>query len=77
VRKNGDGSDDGECVERVKEPIADAVGSWTRADLVDADSSEDRLSIAAIQSEEGPNCCYAVSIRFVLPTSRLRFGFSG
>ena len=42
------------------EPIASAVGSWTRADLVDADSSEDRLFIAAIQSEESPNCCYAV-----------------
>jgi hypothetical protein len=50
-----DDNDDRDCAKRVQEPIAGFGSVRQEPTQFDAGSSEDRLSIAAIQSE-GPNC---------------------
>jgi hypothetical protein len=58
-RKERDGSDDSDGAERVKGTEERALRDKSRP-IFDAGASEDRLSIAAIRSEEGPNCGYVV-----------------
>jgi len=73
-KETSDGSDDSDCVERVKgEPIA---LEKSRPSLTLAPPKIGSLS-RQFSQWSGPNCCYAVSIRLVQGTSRLRDAVSG